>query len=196
MQFALKRPKLVSSLILFAMVSSTILVCAEIIPKNQFKDLLYFNFSLFAILSVEMLLKSLIYPFYCLSLLTIFPIAFLTTMGLAFTPKPKTVTKKMFGILLSPTVCPILIVALQAYLSANNNDELLIYKEDSWPYQLLHTLLISCVSLCTAVWMHFNITSTDKELKWFTFWILLAQAIICLQFYLEAIMSKMPAAHW
>lgn len=196
MQFAIKRPQLVSSLILFAVVSSTFLVCVEIIPKNQFKDFLYFNFALFVILSIEMSLNSLIYPFYSLSLFTIFPILFSTAMGLAFTPMPKMVTKKMLGILLSPTVYPILIIALQAYLSANNNDELLIYKEGSWPYQILHTLLISCVSLCTAVWMHFNLTSTDKELKWFAFWIVLAQTIICLQFYSEAIMNKMPAAHW
>lgn len=196
MQQALKRPKFISSLIFFSIVLLTVLACIEIIPKNQFKDLLYFNYALFVILSVEMSLNSLLYPFYSLSFFTLFPVAFFIAISFAFKPKPKIWTKEMFGISLSPMACPISIIALQAYLSANNNNELLVYTEGTWPYQLLHTILIACISACTAIWAHFNLTSTDKELKWFVFWIELSLTVICLQYYAVALNSKMPAAHW
>lgn len=184
---------IISLLILFSMFSVT-----RIIPPDDLKDLLNLNFNtgLFGILSIEIYITTLIWPFCGLSGFCLFPLALATTLGFAFVPKPQKFTNQTFLMLLTPSIYPIFISSFLGYLSVKSTDDMFIFPEGSWPYQVLTALFISCIAWCLALWSHFKLNSSDKELKWFVFLIVSAQAILTLQFFIVSILGRIPHLHW
>jgi hypothetical protein len=191
-----KKSLLISSVIFLLVLLSSIVILVNLFPREDIETFLHFNYALMGILNTEILLGSLFYPFFWLSPSNLYPLAILILFSLALRPNPGKISPKTFPFLLTPSVYPILMTLFQAYLSVKSTNDMFIFPEGSWPYQVLTALFISCVAWSFALWLHFKLNSSDKELKWFVFFIVSAQTILCLQFYSFAISGRIPRLHW